>query len=248
MNVAHPSRGLSGDKGPLARDSVNQGIDQWRPRDILAAVLLFLATAGFVLWQNSRVAVLWDLGYLLDTSWRIALGQMPYRDFPLAHAPVTFVLQAALMRLAGRHYLLPIAYAAMVGGLGTVLTWRILLRVLPAAGVFNRFRWATALMLAAPLAVVGVYSIYPHPIYDCDCSLSTLFAIWLLARLSSQPGLPSRPALSLCAGAAAVLPLLVKQNMGLPFLAAVAAGMFVLLALDGRKTRSLSAVLRSQPA
>src|ERR1700758_3556086 len=100
----------------------------WRRRDFIAAASLFLGTAAFVCWQNSRVAVLWDLGYLLDTSWRIALGQMPYRDFPLVHGPLTFVLQAALIRLAGRHYLVHVAYAAIAGAAGTVLTWRIVLR------------------------------------------------------------------------------------------------------------------------
>jgi len=51
---------------------------------------LFLASAAFTLWQNTRFAVLWDITYLLDTSYRISLGQLPYRDFPFAHAPLTF--------------------------------------------------------------------------------------------------------------------------------------------------------------
>src|SRR6266700_3217334 len=113
----------------------------WRPRDSLAAALLFLATSSFVVWQNSRVAVLWDLGYLLDTGWRIALGQMPYRDFPLAHAPLTFLIQAALLRVAGRHYLVPVTYAAVAGGLGTVLAWRIVLRLMRATALFSSADW-----------------------------------------------------------------------------------------------------------
>src|SRR5579862_9288222 len=103
------------------------GENHWRPRDFLAAVVLFGATAAFVFWQNSRVAVLWDLSYLLDTSWRIALGQMPYRDFPLVHPPGTFLIQAGLMRVFGRVAWVPICYAAVVGGAGSVLAWRILL-------------------------------------------------------------------------------------------------------------------------
>ena len=39
-----------------------------------------------------------------------------------------------------------------------------------------------------------------------------------------------------------------KQNMGLPFMAAVAGGMFVLLAAEWRRTRSFRAALRSQAA
>src|SRR5437764_525139 len=87
---------------------------------------------------------LWDLGYLPDTSWRIALGHMPYRDFPLAHAPLTFLIQAAAIRLWGRHYFLEIAYAATAGGLATVLTWRILLRMLRGAAGFGGAAWLAA--------------------------------------------------------------------------------------------------------
>ncbi len=149
-----------------------QETQHWRLRDTLAAASLFLVTAAFVFWQDSRVAVLWDLGYLLDTSHRIALGQMPYRDFPLVHAPLTFLIQAALIKLAGRHYLLSVIYAAIAGGLGTILAWRILLRTTRATPLFGVHAWIGALLLASPLTVLGIYSIYPHPIYDCDCALA----------------------------------------------------------------------------
>ena len=94
-----------------------------RRRDVLAGVLLFAATAAFVFWQNTHIAVLWDLSYLLDTSWRIALGQVPYRDFPLVHPPLTFVIQALIMRVAGRMYLWPVLYAALIGGLRIMTVW-----------------------------------------------------------------------------------------------------------------------------
>jgi hypothetical protein len=221
----------------------------WRPRDFIAAALLFLGTAAFVCWQNSRVAVLWDLEYLLDTSWRIALGQVPYRDFPLVHGPLTFVLQAALIRLAGRHYIVPVYYAAIAGGAGTVLTWRIVLRVVRGAPVFNSVGWPLALILAAPLTVLGVYSVYPHPIYDCDCALAILLAMWLLISLpTTGKTAASSRVLPVAAGAATVLPVFFKQNMGLPFLAAVSAGFLLLLVLEFLKISSISRVLQSQSA
>ena len=92
------------------------------------AAALFLFSAAFTLWQNARVAVLWDLSYLLDTSFRISLHQLPYRDFPLAHAPLTFLLHAAIIRIFGRAVLPHILCAALEAGLATLLTWRILLR------------------------------------------------------------------------------------------------------------------------
>jgi hypothetical protein len=227
----------------------NQESNSWRLRDFIAAALLFLSTAAFVWWQNSRVAILWDLEYLLDTSWRIALGQIPYRDFPLVHPPLTFVLQAVLMRLAGRHYMVPVAYASIAGGAGTVLTWRIVLRVVRGAAVFTSAWWPVALILAAPLTVLGVYSVYPHPIYDCDCALAILLALLLLTTLATTGNdAGSSRALPVAAGAATVLPVFFKQNMGLPFLAAVGAGVLLLLVLEFLKSRSLRRALRSQSA
>ena len=52
--------------------------------DLIAALFLFSATAAVVVWQNSRLGVLWDLSYVLDSSYRISLG-----DFPFPHAPLT---------------------------------------------------------------------------------------------------------------------------------------------------------------
>ena len=161
----------------------------WQTRDTLAAIALFLVTAAVTLWQNSRVAVLWDLSYLLDSSYRISLGQLPYKDFPFAHAPLTFLLQAAIIKLAGRVYYPHVIYAALAGASATLLTWRIVLRILNSA-------WITAIVLAAPLTVLGIYSIYPYPIYDSDCILAVLLALFLLQRGAESP------ARNLVAGAA----------------------------------------------
>jgi len=87
--------------------------------------VLFFATALVVVWQNFRLGVLWDLSYILENSYRISLGDIPYRDFPLAHAPVTFLIQAALIKLTGRVFFHHKLYCAAVGGLATLLTWRI---------------------------------------------------------------------------------------------------------------------------
>jgi len=222
----------------------------WTRRDWLAATALFLTTAGFVLWQNARVAVTWDLSYLLDSSQRLALGQVPYRDFPFVHPPLTFLLQAAILRLTGRVYFHHVLYAAAAGGFATVLTWRLALGILesrvPRVGVtdvrmpwvrilgpgfagFPSTSWLLSLLLTAPLTVLGIYSIYPHPIYDCDCILFVLVALLLLQRLEASEH-PSLLAGAL-AGGALVLPLFFKQNIGLPFLLASLAAITMLLLL-----------------
>jgi hypothetical protein len=179
-------------------------------RDPCAATLLFIASAVFTLWQNTRVAVLWDLSYLLDSSYRISLGQIPYRDFPFAHAPLTFLLHAALIHLFGRVYFPHVACAALESGIATLLTWRILRDILQPLATRA---WSLATVLAAPLVTLGTYAIYPHPIYDSDCILAVLVAIYALQRAAESR---IRHAL---AGALCVLPLFFKQNIGLVFLA-----------------------------
>src|SRR5438270_7132156 len=185
-----------------------------RRLEVLTGAALFLLSGGWVFWQNRRVAVLWDLAYLLDSAWRFSLGQLPYRDLPFAHAPLTFLLHAAIIKLFGRVYWPHIACAAVESGCATVLTWRILLRLWhprePA------FRHAT--VLAAPLVVLGIYAVYPHPIYDSDAVLAVLLSLCLLQRAEES----GAAAVSVCAGAACVLPLFFKQNIGLAFLAGVA--------------------------
>jgi len=194
----------------------------------LTGGLLFAATAAFCLWQNSRVAVLWDLSYLLDTSWRISLGQLPYRDFPFAHAPGTFLLHAAIIKVFGRVYWPHVACAALESGATTLLTWRILLRVLRPLG---QRVWWIATLLAATLVPLGIYSIYPHAIYDSDGILAVLLALLLVIRTAecwestasganAPAGSPSIATRDIFAGAACVVPVFFKQNIGVVFLAA----------------------------
>src|SRR5579863_3630541 len=119
--------------------------------DWAAALSLFLGSSAVVLWQNSRLAVLWDLSYILENSYRISLGDLPHRDFPFPYAPGTFLIQSWLIRLTGRIFFHHVVYCAIVGGLATVLTWQILLQIL--RGTLPAFR-LVAFLLAAPLTVL----------------------------------------------------------------------------------------------
>lgn len=195
-------------------------------RDILTAGLLFLATAAFTLWQNTRIAVLWDISFLLDTSYRWSLGQLPYKDLPFPYAPLTFLLHTGIIQIFGHAYYPHILCAALEAGIATLLTWRILLTILKP---FSNRRHFLAAVLAAPLAVVGIYAIYPHPIYDSDCILAILFALYLLQRAESRSRrTAASPVRNFTAGAACVLPLFIKQNIGLPFLLVTLASVAVI--------------------
>jgi hypothetical protein len=193
-------------------------------RDWIAAAALFAATAGAVLLQNAHVAVLFDLSYILNTAERIALGQAPYRDFPLAHAPLTFLIQAAIIRLTGRVFFHHVLYVAVTGGLGTVLAWRIALALLRGRVIAA---WTLALLLATPLIFLGIYCIVPTPEYDCDCGFWLIVALWMFERLDRRRG----AVFAFAAGALACVPLFFKQNMGLPFLLAAMGAVVLVLVL-----------------
>ena len=196
-------------------------------RDWTAGLALFLATVCVVLWQNAHVAILWDTSYVLDSAARFALGQMPYRDLPFVHAPLTFLVQAAIIRLTGRVFFHHVMYAAVVGGLATVLTWRLALTSLrgriPGA---RSGAWTIALFIAAPLTVLGIYCIIPIPEYDGDCAFWILVALWLLQCAEAKKGTES----GFIAGVALCLPLFTKQNMGLPFLVTAIGAILIVLA------------------
>src|SRR5438128_1478908 len=128
-------------------------------RDWLTGAFLFAATAAVVIWQNSRLGILWDLSYVLENSFRISLGDIPYRDFPFAHAPLTFLIQAAIIKVTGRVFWHTTVYCAVVGGLATVMTWRILLNVVRDTLANARL---VAFLLSLPLVALGIYCIFPH--------------------------------------------------------------------------------------
>src|SRR5438046_963123 len=158
-----------------------------------AALFLFVATALVVIWQNSRLAVLWDLSYVLENAYRISLGDVPYRDFPFPYPPLTFLIQAAIIKLTGRVFWHTTAYCAVIGGIGTVLTWRILVNVLGRHVIHARL---LAFILSLPVIVLGVYSVFPHPFYDPDCTVAILLAVLLLQSTEAKPSSLMRPALA----------------------------------------------------
>jgi hypothetical protein len=208
--------------------------ERWDWWDWDAALFLFLGTSAVVVWQNLRLAVLWDLSYVLENSYRISLGDLPYRDFPFPYAPATFLIQSSLIKLTGRVFFHHVLYCAIVGGLGTVLTWRILVHFL--RGAIPTFR-LVAFLLAAPLTVLGIYCVFPHPFYDPDCTIVILCGILLLLQLERKGFPPLRAFLT---GIVFVVPLFVKQNTGLAFFATAAMAIVILIARDAWRRQNVS--------
>lgn len=98
------------------------------------------------------------------------------------------------------------AYAAVTGGLATVLVFRLIRWILA-----DRLSHADliAFALSVPFIFLGVYSIFPHPFYGAEASWSALVALAVLVRAYERS---SRP-LWLLAGALLAVPLFAKQNI-----------------------------------
>ncbi|HVS20931.1 MAG TPA: hypothetical protein VHD88_03745 [Pyrinomonadaceae bacterium] len=199
---------------------------RWPWTDWIAVLFLFLATAAVVVWQNSRLGVLWDLSYVLENSYRISLGDIPYRDFPFPYPPLTFLIQAAIIKLTGRVFWHHVAYCALMGGLASVLTWRIILNLLRETVARARL---LAFLLSLPLIVLGTYCVFPHPFYDPDCTFAILLSVLLLLRLDRQCSSSLRAFLT---GIALVVPLFVKQNTGLAFIVSAGLAIVALMTIE----------------
>ena len=201
--------------------------------DIGAGLALFCATAAIVWLQNARLTVLYDVSGILENAMRISEGQVPYLEFPFPYAPLTFLAQAEIIRLTGNVYWHHIAYACVVGGLATVLTWRTLLIMF---GEDVPRRRVLAFLLTLPLVVLGIYCIFPHPFYDPDAAFVLLLCIWAALSLEKR-GWPSAPTLLL--GVVMVVPLFVKQNIGLAFLASTVAWLMASIVVNLLRKRSV---------
>jgi hypothetical protein len=181
-----------------------------------------------VLIQNARLTVLWDLSYILENATRIAMGDLPYRDFPFPYAPLTFLVQALIIRIFGRALWHHVAWSVVAGAAATALTYCIVRRLTTRSA---------AVILTLPLLVLGIYCIFPHPFYDPDCCLVILAIVFLLQRRvvgggwwvvgrgnDRQPPAATHHLIRRFAvGMTCVVPLLVKQNIGLAFLIAAVA-------------------------
>lgn len=204
---------------------------------ILFGILLFAGTATIVAWQNSRLTVLYDLCGVLENAYRISLGDVPYRDFPFPYAPLTFLIQAGIIKTTGAIYWHHILYAAIIGGLGTVLSWRMILNILrdkiPSANLISFF-------LSIPLVILGIYCIFPHPFYDPDSVFIIL--VWiLLVQILERKNFPAIR--TFLVGMLLVLPLFSKQNIGLAFIGTVNLSLLALIAVKLWRKESIKGYL-----
>jgi hypothetical protein len=95
------------------------------------AAFFALLGACWALWRTYHVALfLSDMGAFVDASYRISLGEVPYRDFYLFTTPLTFATLGACMKLFGQYYLVSRVYAALQCGALVAMTYLFCARAL----------------------------------------------------------------------------------------------------------------------
>ncbi|QUV94982.1 hypothetical protein J8C00_08850 [Chloracidobacterium sp. E] len=186
------------------------GRELWRQALLWLAVCVLAVGAGAVhQWQTGRIGVLGDYAYIVDTAWRIAQGEVMYRDFGLPHSPLTFHVQATLIKVFGFSYGVTAWYCTVVN-VGYVLLTYGLVRVLVPG-------WS-GVALCVPLVWLAPHSIYPHPFYDPDACWLVLLNLNLLHWVATRR---VGAVVAFLGGVTTVLPALAKQNVGYPYVALV---------------------------
>ena len=183
--------------------------------NLLAVISVSILAAAFNVYQTSRSFIAVDFSYMADAAAAMAKGVLPYRDFPFAVAPLTFVVQAFLIWLFGPHYSLMVGYTALANALSVVCVW-IILRP------WRSGSWHLLLLLFA-LPLLSIYSIYFHPAYDPDTILLILLSLACVS-LALQPD-QVRGGFLAGGVVAAALSIFAKQNVGPVFLAALLANL-----------------------
>jgi hypothetical protein len=187
------------------------------------SLLRFGFAAGLSLLLCFSFAWVWHVGhrglFLLDQSiafdgaWRIAQGQVPYRDFLMPFGPVGFLLPALFFRVAGPSFSALVAAASVLSLLGTAVAVRLCWRLTGSRALALLGGALTAVWFQAPFGV---------PWMEQTAFFFDLLALACVVeqRVSARSSI----ALAVLAGVASALAVLSKQNAG---------GLFGLVALGG---------------
>jgi|CXWL01.1.fsa_nt_gi hypothetical protein len=189
------------------------------PVAVIAGLLAFWRTYHVQAW-------LVDLGLYFDCAYRMSMGQVPYRDFFIVTAPLTYALLGLLMKLFGPFYLVSRIYVAVQCALLVATTYFFCEYTLKL-GKARSAALAVFQTIWAPQMMVGVIW------YDNDVTFLVLLAGIFLLRAWSQP---KGMRWSFLAGISCGLAYWFKQDSGA---GAVAGGLAAttLMALQDRLTR-----------
>ncbi|MDM8563157.1 hypothetical protein QUF54_07375, partial [Candidatus Marithioploca araucensis] len=172
--------------------------------------IIGLLSAFFVYYQafinDERILSLLDFTYLVEHSYRIYLGEMPYKDFGLVLTPGIFLIQAGIFKLFGLNAHAIVLHACFVSFFVVLLNFYIMNK-LHKNHVIN-------ISLLLPLIFTG-QAIFPHAWYNTESLFFCLIALaYLLKVLYYQKKAYWQ---FFVVGILISLPFFIKQNVGIFF-------------------------------
>jgi hypothetical protein len=177
------------------------------------------------LFQTQNINALYDISYMITNWYRIAEGQIPYRDFILVHNPGSFILGGLLFKVFGNSYYVVLSWMCFVN-----LTSLLLLRKILNKLKISEIQYSTVTLL---LSFVLPYSISALPNYDGDSTFAVLICLFLFIHLISTKSTNWLAWFSF--GVVGVLPFTIKQNIGVAFVISI-----ILALCAGRYFRQVS--------
>lgn len=177
----------------------------WRRRLLVGAIIAFAAIFSFV--AGHRGFFPFDQSIVFHGGYRIANGEVLFRDFVAPAGPLVFWLQALAFKVAGISYGTYVGTAAVMNSMAACASYLVVSRIFPGERV-----WALG---AAVLTAVWFYPQFGTPWFE-----NTGYLLALLALLAVLPSKldeldHSRVLLPLLAGALASAAFFCKQNVGL---------------------------------
>ena len=173
---------------------------------ILLGILFFAYQFTYVCGQRGFFA--FDQSIIFDGSYRIASGQVPFKDFLIPFGPMVFWLQGMIFKLVGASYASYIFGAAIFNGAATLSVYLILRLLFPDQ------------KLPAFLGSV-ITAIWFYPPFGTPWPEQTAFFFSLITILSTLAGFEAQRraikggrSLYLFAGIAAFAAFISKQNAG----------------------------------
>ncbi len=163
--------------------------------------LIAFAVSLACAWRGMAIV---DISQMLDRSYRLSIGQVPYRDFSALTPPVTFLMQALGFKIFGVTAEYCKYFIAVENALFCMAALFFCRKILRLA--------LPSLIFIMPVILIWSPGLHlPMPWYDNDPFLFAwlqLFALYAASRRAESNALP------LIAGAMASLCFLTKQNVG----------------------------------
>ena len=193
--------------------------------ETLAVALAAVALFAVYVWAARYCIEMMDEGYFLYLASRVAVGDLPYRDFDTYYTPGIFYLYAATFKVFGVGVEPIRILMSLVRVAWAVSLYRLTRRVAP---------WPFALLPFVVVSAADAVPISPEPHPSWIATLAVLIGLELLVRHQRDP----RTRWMVAAGVAAGASFAFKQNVG-AFMA-LAIGGYLLL----RERRSAGRLVR----